>query len=73
MVDAGMGAALLPALAMSTIASTPRGVQVVAVPGLERRLIIARHRVGRSGPSPVLIHVLDELIRQAAKRQEPSM
>ncbi|WP_374456006.1 LysR family transcriptional regulator [Nocardioides sp.] len=67
MVDAGLGAALLPALAMSTTTSIPQGVQVVAIPGLERRIIIARHRLGRSGPNPVTVQVLDELIQHAAR------
>ena len=66
MVASNLGVALLPALAVAAMSALPAGVHVTAVPGLERRAIVARYRKSRSEPRPVVVQVVNELVRAAA-------
>ncbi|HWC78804.1 MAG TPA: LysR family transcriptional regulator [Pseudonocardiaceae bacterium] len=64
MVAGGLGVALLPSLALQR--DLPEGVQVVSVPGVGTRRLIARHRTTRSEPRQEVRTVLDEVIHAAA-------
>lgn len=69
LVAAGLGVAMLPALAVEGGASdeVPDGVTVVGLPGLGSRRLVARHRATRHEPRPVVSAVLDEMISAAAE------
>src|SRR6478735_6477286 len=68
LVAAGLGVAMLPALAVEGVASAevPDGVTVVGLPGLGSRRLVARHRATRHEPRPVVSAVLDEMVDAAA-------
>lgn len=59
LVAAGEGVALLPALALQH--GVPDGVQVVPLPGLGARRIMARHRQTKHEPRPAVSAVLEAL------------
>lgn len=59
LVGIGEGVALLPALALER--AIPDDVQVVALPGLGARRMMARHRVSRHEPGPAVEAVLAAL------------
>lgn len=67
MVRAGLGIALIPALALAGSAPPP-GVRVATLPGMERRVIVARHRSTRAEPRAAVREVLGELVRFAAEQ-----
>ncbi|MBD5784573.1 LysR family transcriptional regulator [Cellulosimicrobium terreum] len=69
LVAAGLGVAVLPALAVEGGASdeVPDGVTVVGLPGLGSRRLVARHRATRHEPRPVVRAVLDEMAAAAAE------
>lgn len=63
LVAAGDGPALLPALALQS--GIPEGVEVVALPGLGSRRIVARHRVSRHEPGAAVEALLEALVEEA--------
>lgn len=65
LVAAGEGVALLPALALR--AGVPDGVEVVTMPGLGSRRIVARHRQTRHEPGPAVATVLEAVVDAAAR------
>ncbi|MCB7135718.1 LysR family transcriptional regulator [Cellulosimicrobium marinum] len=69
LVAAGLGVAMLPALAVEGGASdeVPDGVTVVGLPGLGSRRLVARHRATRHEPRPAVSAVLDEMVDAAAE------
>lgn len=64
LVAAGEGVAMVPALALQQ--DLPQGVEVVAVPGLGSRRVVARHRQTRREPGPAVSAVIDTLLSTAA-------
>ncbi|ROR73730.1 LysR family transcriptional regulator [Bogoriella caseilytica] len=64
MVEAGLGIALLPALAVRRI--LPAGVQWAALPGLGQRRLVVSHRVTRTEPRVATSAVLEQMIAVAA-------
>ncbi|GII98906.1 LysR family transcriptional regulator [Sediminihabitans luteus] len=65
LVAAGQGVALLPALALQ--GDVPDGVEVVRLPGLGSRRLVARHRANRREPGPATSAVLEEMLAVAAE------
>ena len=63
LVGIGEGIALLPALALEH--GVPEGVQVVPLPGLGARRMMARHRASRHEPGPAVDAVLAALAEVA--------
>ena len=63
LVGIGEGIALLPALALEH--GVPEGVQVVPLPGLGARRMMARHRASRHEPGPAVDVVLATLAEVA--------
>lgn len=59
LISIGEGVALLPALALEH--GIPEDIQVVALPGLGARRMMARHRVTRHEPGPAVDAVLNAL------------
>lgn len=67
LVAAGLGAALLPRLALpDPDGRLARQVQAVPVPGLGARRLVARHRHSRHEPAPAVVAVLAALAGVAA-------
>lgn len=64
LIGIGEGVALLPALALEH--GVPEGVQVVALPGLGARRMMARHRVSRHEPGPAIDALLTVLTEVAS-------
>lgn len=64
MVAAGLGSALLPALAL--VDNLPEGVAAHRLPGLGSRRLVARHRSTRGEPTEAVRSVIDALIDYAA-------
>lgn len=64
LVAAGEGVALLPALALRS--GVPDGVEVVTMPGLGTRRIVARHRQSRHEPGPAVAALLEAVGEVAA-------
>ncbi|TNC34227.1 LysR family transcriptional regulator [Mumia zhuanghuii] len=64
LVAAGEGVAMVPALALQQ--DLPLGVEVVSLPGLGSRRVVARHRQTRREPGPAVSAVLDTLLATAA-------
>lgn len=64
LVAAGEGVALLPALALQS--GVPDGVEVVTLPGLGVRRIVARHRQTKHEPGPAVRAVLDAVVEAGA-------
>jgi len=62
LVEAGQGAALLPALALLGIPNREK-IQVVRLTGLGARRLYVRHRANRREPTPGVKAVVDELVR----------
>ncbi|MGP7959351.1 LysR family transcriptional regulator [Sanguibacter sp. A247] len=69
LVAAGEGVALLPALALR--AGVPDGVEVVTMPGLGTRRIVARHRHSRHEPGPAVAAALEAIGEAAASIDLP--
>ncbi|WP_069388076.1 LysR family transcriptional regulator [Cellulosimicrobium cellulans] len=69
LVAAGLGVAMLPALAVEGGAAdeVPEGVTVVGLPGLGSRRLVARHRATRHEPRPVVSAVVDAMVEAAAE------
>ncbi|KAA1420013.1 LysR family transcriptional regulator [Mumia zhuanghuii] len=67
LVAAGEGVALVPALALKD--GAPSGVEVVPLPGLGSRRVVARHRQNRREPGPAVSAVLDALLAAAAQAE----
>ncbi len=65
LISIGQGVALLPALALER--GTPDDVQVVALPGLGARRMMARHRATRHEPGPAVEAVLTALMEAASE------
>lgn len=65
LVAAGDGPALLPALALQS--GVPEGVQVVSLPGLGARRIVARHRQSRHEPGAAVEALLGALAEEAGR------
>lgn len=65
LVAAGEGVGLLPALALR--AGVPDGVEVVRMPGLGSRRIVARHRQTRHEPGPAVASVIEAITTEAAR------
>ena len=63
LVAAGDGPALLPALALQS--GIPDGVEVVSLPGLGSRRIVARHRKSRHEPGAAVEALLEALVEEA--------
>ncbi|WP_068203173.1 LysR family transcriptional regulator [Isoptericola dokdonensis] len=61
LVGAGQGLAMLPALAVRR-SEPPEGTQIVALPGLGSRRIVARHRSTRHEPGPAVRAVVDAMV-----------
>lgn len=66
LVDAGLGAALVPDLALTGAA--PAGVRVIDLPALGARRISALHRTGRHQPTGVVQTLLDALTDAVQRR-----
>ena len=64
LVEAGQGAALLPALALLGFPNREK-FQVVRLTGLGARRLYVRHRANRREPTPAVKAVVDELVRVA--------
>jgi len=64
LVEAGQGAALLPALAILGLPNRDK-VQVVGLTGLGSRRLYVRHRANRREPTPGVKAVVDQLVRVA--------
>lgn len=64
MVAAGLGSALLPALAL--VDNLPEGVAAHRLPGLGSRRLVARHRSTRGEPTEAVRYVIDALIDRSA-------
>ncbi|MFE5311293.1 LysR family transcriptional regulator [Isoptericola sp. NPDC056578] len=60
LVAADLGVAVVPALAARD--PLPEAVQVVALPGLGTRQIVARHRTTGGAPGPATLAVLDQVV-----------
>ncbi|MGH1565637.1 LysR family transcriptional regulator [Mumia sp. DW29H23] len=65
LVAAGEGVAMVAALALQQ--ELPAGVEVVPLPGLGSRRVIARHRQNRREPGPAVTAVLDALLAAAGR------
>lgn len=65
LVAAGQGIALVPALALQD--ELPEGIEVVRLPGLGSRRLVARHRETRREPGPATSTMLDEMLAIAAE------
>jgi DNA-binding transcriptional LysR family regulator len=65
LVEAGEGAALLPALALLGPENKDK-VQVASMPGLGARRLYVRHRSNRREPTRAVKAVVDELVRAAS-------
>lgn len=65
LVAAGLGVAVVPALAL-WLRPAPDDVTVVRLPGLGSRQLVLRHRSGRHDPRPAVAAVVEEFIEQAA-------
>jgi DNA-binding transcriptional LysR family regulator len=66
LVSAGLGATLVPLLAMQT--SAPTGVRELTLPGLGARRIGVMYRNSRKQPTPAVLTVLEALREAAAQR-----
>lgn len=67
LVGIGEGVALLPALALE--AALPDTVQVVALPGLGARRMMARHRISRHEPGRAVGALLSALTERASEME----
>lgn len=65
LVEAGQGAALIPALGLLGMNNKDR-VQVVGLTGLGARRLYVRHRANRREPTPAVKAVVDELVKVAS-------
>ncbi|WP_051814144.1 LysR family transcriptional regulator [Kitasatospora sp. MBT63] len=64
LVEAGLGAAVVPLLAL---AGVPQGrVAAAALPGVGHRVVSVHHRAGAAGPEPVVAAVVGALVDAAA-------
>ncbi|MFJ1709850.1 LysR family transcriptional regulator [Kitasatospora sp. NPDC088346] len=69
LVEAGLGAAVVPLLALAD--APPGRVAVAALPGVGHRVVSVVHRVGKAGPEPVVAAVVDALGEVAAEFGPP--